>query len=136
MSNHILIISENKEAEEMLKTTRRLVGRIKGMRALMLRPGKSLESMEKKVGRVVSDLDPEDSLLILTDFYGSTQCNVCMKHLQKGRVEIMTGFNLPMLLKLIKAKEEMTLSQLIPFIEQYGKDHIRYFDQHNKNWTT
>ena len=110
----------------MLKTARRLVGRMKGITSLMMKPGQPPPQMRKNLKKILGQVDNNHGVILLTDFYGSTQCNVCMKFLKKGEVELLTGFSLPMLVKLGTLNETMPFRELVAFIEKYGKDHIRH----------
>lgn len=122
----IILVSENSKAGEMLKTVRRLLGRTKGIVSVVLRPGQPVAQMRKALVKAVKKVDKKKGVLLLTDFYGSTQCNVCMQFVKKGSIELLTGFNLPMLVKLGSLHETLSFEDLIPFIEKYGRDHIRH----------
>jgi len=122
----VVLISENSEGHEMLKTARRLLGRIKRVTSIVLKPGRSVSQMQASLRRAIGRVDQKGGVLLLTDFYGSTQCNVCMKFLKAGAVELVTGFNLPMLVKIGTIHESYSLRKLITFIEKYGKEQIRH----------
>lgn len=119
----VILVSENREAHEMLKTTRRLLGRTRGITSLILKPGQSVYQMRQQVRKAITKVHSR-RILLLTDFFGSTQCNVCRSFVKKGSVELLTGFNLPMLVKLGAVHETLGLKELVPFIEKYGRDHI------------
>ncbi|MBX7149510.1 hypothetical protein K1X76_10565 [bacterium] len=121
----IVLITENKEADEMLKTARRLLCKTNGIKSLVLKPGQPVSKMKASLKKAIHQVDGGRGVLLLTDFYGSTQCNVCMQFLKKGSVELLTGFNLPMLVKLSTLHQTLSLNDLVPFIENYGRDHIR-----------
>ena len=132
----IVLISENREAAEMLKTVRRLLGRVKGITSITMKPGTPPSQMRKRLKQAVVQVDGHKGIILLTDFYGSTQCNVCMKFLRRGEVELLTGFSLPMLVKLGTLNQVMPFGELVAFIEQYGRDHIRHVegkDRRRKN---
>jgi PTS system mannose-specific IIA component len=62
--------------------------------------------------------------LILTDMFGGTPSNISLSFQEKGKVEIVTGLNLPMLIKLSTLREEKTLDELASFIKLYGQKNI------------
>jgi PTS system mannose-specific IIA component len=121
----IILISENKEAPEMLKTVHRLLGRTKGITCVILKSKQTITQMQARLKEAIEQVDAKKGVLLLTDIYGSTQCNVCMKFIKSGSVELLTGFNLPMLVKLGILHETIPFKNLIPFIEEYGKKQIR-----------
>lgn len=121
----IVIISENLEAREMLKTARRLLGRTDGITSVMMRPGVSVSQMQGNLEKAIRRVDSRRGVLMLVDFFGSTQCNVCMKFIKMGVVELVTGFNLPMLIKIGTLHQNISLKKLVPLIADYGRSQIR-----------
>jgi PTS system mannose-specific IIA component len=77
-----------------------------------------------KLGRAVKDVDGGKGVLILTDMFGGTPSNVALSLLDPGKVEVLSGFNLPMLLKAATCREGKTLAEIAPFLQKYGADHI------------
>lgn len=120
----IVLVSENKEGSEMLKAARRLLGRTRGMTSVILKPESSITCMTNTVKRAMKKVDTKKGVLILVDFFGSSQCNVCRKFVKKGSVEMLTGVNLPILVKLGTLNQTMAFNKLVPYIAKYGKDHI------------
>lgn len=120
----IVLVSENKEGAEMLKTARRLLGRIEGFATVMLKPGSSNACMRNSLQRAINKVHADKGILILYDIFGSTQCNICRRFLKRGAVELITGFNMAMLVKLATINKIMPLKKLVPFIEKYGREHI------------
>jgi len=128
----ILIISENKQADEMLKTVKRLLGVVPGLKSLILPSEKSVESMEAHLCRALKSFEKMKGVILLVDIYGSTQSNMCMKFVKKGSVGLLSGFNLPLLIKLgalnkkNKKNKKVSLKTLLSFAESYGKDHLMH----------
>jgi PTS system mannose-specific IIA component len=60
----------------------------------------------------------------LTDMFGGTPSNISLSFQEKGKVEIVTGLNLPMLIKLSTLREEKSLDDLASFIKSYGQKNI------------
>ncbi len=122
----VILISENREGREILKTVHRLVGKTEGIKALMLKQGGAPTRMKSRLKKALAGLNGAHGIILLTDIYGSTQCNVCMNFLKKGSVEIFTGFNLPMVVKLASLNKTVPFKKLIPFVENYGKSHFMH----------
>ena len=111
----------------MLKTVHRLLGRTKGITCIILKSKtQTTTQMRLALKTAIEKVDAKKGVLLLTDIYGSTQCNVCMKFIKAGSVELLTGFNLPMLVKLGILHETVPFKNLIPFIEEYGRKQIRH----------
>ena len=83
--------------------------------------------MEKTKEKIVSGLknsDTGDGVIILTDMFGGTPSNISLSFLEEGRVEVVAGVNLPMLIKLVTYREGRTLDELAAFITQYVQKNI------------
>jgi len=79
------------------------------------------EKVENAVARVGSD---GDGTLILTDLFGGTPTNISAEFLQEGVVEILTGVNLPMLIKGLSARSTLDLDGLAVLLKDYAKNAI------------
>ena len=63
-------------------------------------------------------------MLLLTDMFGGTPTNIAAMFLKENEVEIVTGVNLPMVIKLASTTQEMTLHELAKEVEEQGKEAI------------
>jgi mannose PTS system EIIA component len=95
-----LILTHGGLARELLAAAQVISGRLSGFEALSLDWTEGVEEARTKVKLAIERLDQGQGVLILTDMYGGTPCNVALSFLQPGRVEILTGVNLPMVLRL------------------------------------
>lgn len=84
--------------------------------------GESKETIAAHIRHFFVD-HPEDTV-IFTDLFGSTHANLCLPYLQRGHVEMITGFNLPMLVKAMQCQISHTLPELVEKIVDYGQHHI------------
>ena len=69
-------------------------------------------------------MEAGDGAIILTDMFGGTPSNISLSFLEEGKVEVVTGTNLPMLIKLVTYRQGRVLSELAGFIASYGKKNI------------
>ncbi|HUJ89659.1 MAG TPA: hypothetical protein VLX12_05635, partial [Syntrophorhabdales bacterium] len=65
-----------------------------------------------------------EGAIILTDMFGGTPSNISLSFLETGKVEVVTGVNLPMLIKVVTYRRDKVLSELAGFISSYGKKNI------------
>jgi len=72
----------------------------------------------------VAGVDSGDGVAVLADLYGATPCNLAAKLAQPGRVEVIAGVNLPMLVKLAKVRGSQTLCECVDCAEAAGKKYI------------
>ena len=74
--------------------------------------------------RAIKKLDKGNGVLILTDLFGGTPSNISLSFMKEGKVEVLTGVNLPMMLKLSEAKGNMTLRDFACLVKSYGEKNI------------
>ncbi|MEZ4566580.1 MAG: PTS fructose transporter subunit IIA [Desulfobacterales bacterium] len=84
-----------------------------------------VDKLRKKVSTSIKSVDSNKGILILTDMFGGTPSNLSYTFLEEGRIEVISGVNLPVLLKAINIREkDMDLQQMAKTIETYGKKHF------------
>jgi len=85
----------------------------------------NVEKLRKKINSAIKSVDSNKGILILTDMFGGTPSNLSYSFLEEGRIEVISGVNLPVLLKAINLrKKDMDLYQMAKTIETYGKKSI------------
>ena len=77
-----------------------------------------------KIAQGIKSVDNKMGVLILTDMFGGTPSNLSYSFLEEGRVEVISGVNLPMLIKAVDLRKAETLSALAQELEKYGKKSI------------
>ena len=128
----VLVISENNTAVEMLKTVHKVLGAksVKQMHSLVI---KSNYSKTKVCGLVQAKIKTltgkRDGVLLMTEVFGSTQTNLCLDLLGRNDVRLISGYNLPMLLKAATLNQTTTLQKLTPQLMRTGKKYIRMYDK-------
>lgn len=84
----------------------------------------NVDDLRKKIVRGIKSVDQKDGVLILTDMFGGTPSNLCYSFLEEGRIEVLSGVNLPILIKAIELRKEKELGKLAASLEVYGKKSI------------
>lgn len=121
----ILILSHGGLAEELLAAARVISGTLPGIDALTLDWRDGLEEARDKVRAVLPRLDHGDGVLILTDMYGSTPSNAALSLREAGRVEVIAGVNLPMVVRLgCLTTKNMPLADMAAWIRDKGRSSI------------
>jgi PTS system mannose-specific IIA component len=95
-----LLLTHGGLARELLAAADKISGRRSGFEALSLDWSEGFDQARVQVGEALKRLDQGEGVLILTDVYGGTPCNVAMTFYQPGRVEVLAGVNLPMILRM------------------------------------
>jgi mannose PTS system EIIA component len=108
-----LILSHGTLARELLSAARTISGELPNFEALSLDWSDGFEEARAKVKAAIDRLDEGEGVLVLVDMFGGTPCNVAMTLLEPGKVEILTGVNLPMVVRLTcPGVEEQGLASL------------------------
>jgi PTS system mannose-specific IIA component len=97
--------------------------------AVAVDPKQSVEEMRAAIAAAIRGADAGDGVLVLTDMFGGTPSNISLSFHQERRVEVVTGVNLPMLIKLATLTEKPPLEELAPFIASYGQRNISVASQ-------
>jgi len=95
-----LIVTHGGLAEELFAAAETIVGRLSDFRIVTLDWTDSFDEASEKTRKVMDELDSENQILILTDMYGGTPYNVAASLAEPGRIEVITGVNLPMVVRL------------------------------------
>ncbi len=121
----LVIVSHGRLAEALLETASEIVGPFERARALNVSRSEQLEEIEARIRSAVRHVDTGDGVLIMADMFGGTAANVSLQLVGEHHVEVVTGANLPMLLKLASAIDTATdlwgLAQLLKF---YGQRNV------------
>ena len=120
----VLITTHGNLGDELIKAAEMIKGNLKGVIHVSVDQTKSIEDIKKEISITIKKLDNGRGVLILTDLFGGTPSNISLSFLKEGKVEVVTGVNLPMLLKLADIKDSMTLREFACFIKDYGKKNI------------
>ncbi len=117
----IVVVTHGALAGELVNAARTIVGDIPRIAAVSIGWTDDVRAAREAIARALADVGGEDSL-ILTDMFGGTPTNVSLPFLSP-RVEIVTGVNLPMLIKLTSLREG-TLAEVARLVRDQGKDAI------------
>lgn len=113
-----LIVTHGGLARELLAAAQIISGRLSAFEAISLDWGDGFDDARTKVRTAIERLDEGQGVLILTDMFGGTPCNIAMTFLQPGRIEVLTGVNLPMVLRLAcQAGEDGNVEELARAIQ-------------------
>ncbi len=82
------------------------------------------EKLRGQIERAIKKVRREKGVLILTDMFGGTPSNLSYSFLEEGQIEVISGVNLPILIKADSALQEKELSQLATALEAFGKRSI------------
>ena len=121
-----LIVTHGRLAHELLNAAKQIEGNLEGIEALSLEWTDTVDEGRAKIRLALAGFQKGTKLIIFTDMFGGTPSNLCLSFLETGQVEILTGVNLPMVLKFASLHVDATeLSDLAHLIREKGANAIR-----------
>ena len=118
------VITHGQLATELLNAAETIVGDLPGFAAISIGWHDDVEQAREEIGQAISRLETGDGVIVLTDMFGGTPSNLAMSLLEEGRVEVVTGVNLPMLIKLANLRETVPLQDVARRIREDGRNAI------------
>ena len=121
----VVIVTHCRLSEELIAAAKLVVGEeLKQFQPVSIGPNEGTEDIREKIIEAIRKVDEGQGVLILTDMYGGTPSNISLSFLEEKKIEVITGVNLPMLLKLATHPNDMDLEKLAVFITDYGQRNI------------
>jgi PTS system mannose-specific IIA component len=119
-----VIVSHGQVANELVAAAEAVVGDLNHISAVSIGWHDDVEMAKDEIARAIAQVSTGNGVLVLTDMFGGTPTNIAAMFLKENEVEIVTGVNLPMVIKLASTNREMTLHELAKEVEDQGKEAI------------
>ena len=120
----VVVVTHYRLGEVFLQALRLIVPEAPEFLAVSVEPTMSVEEMRGSISEALKAADRGNGVLVLTDMFGGTPSNISLSFLDEHHVEVVTGCNLPMLVKLATLGDELPLEELAHFIKKYGQRNI------------
>jgi PTS system mannose-specific IIA component len=121
----VVVVTHGQLATELLNAAEMIVGDLPTFSAVSIGWHDDVDVARTAIERAVDKVGRDRGVLLLTDMFGGTPSNLAMAFLEPDRVEVVTGVNLPMLIKLAKATEAEDLLALARSLCEHGRAAIR-----------
>ena len=119
-----VIVSHGQVANELLAAAENVVGELDHIVAVSIGWHDDVELAQAEIERAIAKVSQGNGVMVLTDMFGGTPTNISAMFLKEGEVEMVTGVNLPMVIKLASHNRETTLADLSRAVEEQGKQAI------------
>lgn len=119
-----LIVSHGKLAEELLNALTIIIGEAVNIEAISIGWYDDVEESKKKISQSLKRIDQKNGVVIFTDMFGGTASNLSFSFLKDNQVEIITGVNLPMLIKFVSLQRSNNLKEVARKVVEQGKKNI------------
>jgi len=109
-------------AEGLIQATNLILGEQTGLRAFSLTP--DIEDPKALLAETIEVVNQGDGVLVLTDLFGGTPANLAIALSQDAQIEVITGVNLPMLMRALAKRDTLSLSELVDELIEYTRQQI------------
>jgi len=120
----VVVVTHGQLATELLNAAETIVGDLPNFAAVSIGWHDDVELARTEIAETIARMNTGHGVIVATDMFGGTPSNLAMTLLEEGRVEVVTGVNLPMLIKLASIREVDDLRELARRIREDGRGAI------------
>ncbi len=121
----VVVVTHSSLGYEFIKAAEMIVGPADQLQAVSIDRSIAVETVQHQLREVLNEVGRDgDGVIILTDMFGGTPTNISAEFLQDPLVEIITGVNLPMLLKCISSRDAQSVVELAVLLKEYGRKAV------------
>lgn len=120
----LILVTHGRLAEEFVAAAEHVVGPQRNMRAISIGPDDDIEQRRRDILAAVEAVDDGSGVILLTDMFGGTPSNLAISIMNQGRVEIIAGVNLPMLIKLAGLRDGHGMAEAVSLAQESGRKYI------------
>ncbi len=120
----LVLVTHGRLAEELIAATEHVVGAQRNVRAVCIGPDDDMEQRRDDILNAVTEVDDGVGAIVLTDMFGGTPSNLAISIMDKAKVEVIAGVNLPMLVKLASVRESEPLADAVASAQEAGRKYI------------
>jgi PTS system mannose-specific IIA component len=119
-----VIVTHGHLANELLAAAEMIIGAVSHITSVSIGWHDDVDAAHAEVERAIRQVSQERGVLLLTDMFGGTPTNIASMFLSEGEVEVVTGVNLPMVIKLASQSEEESLADVARRVRDQGREGI------------
>jgi len=120
----VLVVTHGQLANEFVAAAELIVGEITHIVPVSIGWHVDVNESKKEIEQAIKTVSQGKGIIILTDMFGGTPSNLALSLLRKGELEIVTGVNLPMVIKLAQQTGKETVSELATMVKEQGQKQI------------
>jgi PTS system mannose-specific IIA component len=125
----LVLVTHGRLADEFRSALEHVVGPQAGIETIAIGPDDRMENRRSDIAAAVERVNAGQGVIILTDMFGGTPSNLAISLLEIGRVEVVAGLNLPMLVKLARIRKDYPLDKAATAAQDAGRKYINVASQ-------
>jgi mannose PTS system EIIA component len=120
----LVLVTHGRLASEFVTAMEHVVGPQERVEAIAIGPEDDMEARRADIATAIAKVDDGKGVIVLTDLFGGTPSNLAISLLERGRVEVIAGINLPMLIRLASARKTMKVVDAVIAAREAGRKYI------------
>lgn len=119
-----VIVTHGKLAESLFAAAESITGGIENVRTVSITNADNSDRIRGEISSAIKEVDGGQGVVVFTDMFGGTPTNIALSLMEEGRVEVITGVNLPLLIKFAGHRSERPLNEFVHLLKEYGRESI------------
>ncbi|MBN2971915.1 PTS sugar transporter subunit IIA [Roseomonas aeriglobus] len=120
----LVLVTHGRLAEEFVVAMEHVVGKQDRIATICIGPEDDMEGRRADIATAIADVDQGAGVIVLTDLFGGTPSNLAISLMRPGKVEVIAGINLPMLIRLGGARKAMKVADAVSAARDAGRKYI------------
>jgi mannose PTS system EIIA component len=125
----LVLVTHGRLAVELVAALEHVVGAQTQIAAVCIGPEDDMEQRRQDILRSIGEVDSGDGAVLLTDMFGGTPSNLAISAMERPRIEVIAGVNLPMLIKLASLRQSESLERTVIGAQEAGRKYINVASQ-------
>ncbi|MBB3033324.1 PTS sugar transporter subunit IIA [Alteriqipengyuania lutimaris] len=120
----LILVTHGQLAREFISAMEHVVGPQDAIASVCIGPQDDAQARRDEISARIAEVDHGEGVIILTDLFGGTPSNLAISLLEEGKVEVIAGINLPMLIRLARARQDMAVADAVRAARDAGRNYI------------
>ncbi|GAA4052384.1 PTS sugar transporter subunit IIA [Parerythrobacter jejuensis] len=120
----LILVTHGHLADQFVEAMEHVVGHQDAVETVCIGPNDDVEQRRAEIATAIETVDTGNGAIVLTDLFGGTPSNLAISLLETGRVEVIAGINLPMLIRLAGARKSMGVQDAVAAGQEAGRNYI------------
>jgi len=125
----LVLVTHGRLADEFIHAMEHVVDKQSQIEAVCIGPDDKMDIRRNDIAAAIGRVNSGEGVIILTDMFGGTPSNLSISLLEEGRVEVVAGLNLPMLVKLARVRKDFNLHKAAAAAQDAGRKYINIASQ-------